>query len=62
MTYIKEICECCNLQLENCGCDVGFIKKVARAEALMEAIEIAAKMNSTYDIIEALKDMLRDTT
>lgn len=60
---MKEVCECCGMVMEICQCgDVGFVQRVARAEALMEAIDIAGKMNSTYDIIEALKDMLRDTT
>ena len=49
-------CECCTLT--DCTCDVYQVQKIARSEALLDALEVARKMNSTHDIISALEDML----
>lgn len=51
-------CECCGNFADVCGCNTAELRMVAYTEGLMDALEIAKKMNSTHDIISALEDMI----
>ena len=59
-TVSKEVCDCCNRELESCNCDIPKFHKVARATALLDAIEIVRKMNSIDDAVSALEDLLHN--